>query len=112
MPTKIQSIDELRERLIPLFQVPGAMMNATGAHQLVFFVGGTPKSVQALLAPATQAALWSNHDGVMWTYKNEDEDFLLALSKAGRGQVLVCASIISLHEAYLSEFQADSANET
>ena len=56
MPDRVETLDELKDRLETLFTDSTIDMNAFRTHQLSFVVPGTPKSVISQLSRTTDAA--------------------------------------------------------
>ena len=103
MPNCINNLDELKELVATLFDSSDIQFHDFRKHQVMLHVQGTPKSGWSALKKKTDAGLWSVTDNVLWTYKDEAAKIFMGLSRAGRDNVLVVASIASLHKKYLAE---------
>ena len=103
MSIAIASLPELKEYMAQLFDRRDIVFSDLGEHQTAFTVEGKARAVYASLLQKTERSFWSDGDGYFFSYKNEAENVLFALSPAPK-TVLVIASVVSLHHKYLAKF--------
>lgn len=100
----VRDLDGLKSRMQALFALDELTFMDTGSHGIMFGVAGTPRARCLALQEITGPEHWSEGDGVAWTYRNDQENVLIMLSRGGRGLTLVTATVVDLHLRYLQQF--------
>lgn len=101
----IQTLDQLKTLLRDLFGAGEIAFADLRSHQTGFMVPGTLKSTYKKLLARTEPASWRDVGSTVCYYADAASNVTLLLRRT-QGAVLVIASVLSLHEAYLDEERA------
>jgi hypothetical protein len=105
MHSRVHNTDELKQRLIELFDREDLPFMVWKDYQVVFDLPEKGRVLYQQLLKKTDAALWDDHsDGgpSKLFYRNEPENLSIAIFQ-NRG-VRVLASVLDLHRNHLQQF--------